>query len=85
MQHGSCIDYDGTETFWTTPTVDSCHFDQYDSLYEGIATKLSPRANHMAPIVNNVTTKTFTLAQTSEFNLCGYQLYRTKHPKLIIL
>ncbi|KAL6255506.1 hypothetical protein P5V15_013842 [Pogonomyrmex californicus] len=28
---------------------------------------------------------TFALTKTTEFNLCGYQLYRTEHPKLIIL
>lgn len=87
VQPGNCIDYDGTETFWDTPTADSCHFNHYDVLYEGIATRLSPKENQTTPIIYTVTTRdtTFALAKTTEFNLCGYQLYRTEHPKLIIL
>ncbi|KAL6254048.1 hypothetical protein P5V15_014665 [Pogonomyrmex californicus] len=70
-----------------TPSTDNCHFNQYDILYEGMVIKLSPRANQTTPIVYTVTIKdtTFALAKTTEFNLCGYQLYETEHPKLIIL
>ncbi|KAL6256716.1 hypothetical protein P5V15_011643 [Pogonomyrmex californicus] len=27
VQLGSCADFDGTETFWKTPSDDSCHFN----------------------------------------------------------
>ncbi|KAL6264226.1 hypothetical protein P5V15_004312 [Pogonomyrmex californicus] len=75
------------ETFWKTPSDDSCHFNQYDILYEGMAIKLSPRPKQTAPVVYTVTTgdTTFALTKTTEFNLCGYQLFQTEHPKLVKL
>lgn len=83
---GGCNDWDGTETFWNLPYTDGCHFSKYDILYEGTATKLSPKKHEQAPEVYTVTTKdtTFALAKTTETNLCGYKLYHTEHPKLLI-
>lgn len=84
---GFCLDSEGAETFWSALPTDSCHFDQYDILYEGIATKLLPRENQTTPAVYTVTTKetTFALTRTTEMNLCGYKLLQTEHPKLFIL
>jgi len=83
----TCQDSDGAETYWTPGTTDSCHFDRYDILYEGIANKLSPKANQTSSIIYTITTRdtTFALTKTDEFSLCGYRLFRTEHPKLIIL
>lgn len=83
----TCQDSDGAETYWTTQPVDSCHFDRYDILFEGTAVKLSPRPNQTSAIIYTVTTgdTTFALTKTDEFDLCGYHLSRTEHPKLLIL
>lgn len=83
---GGCNDYDGTESYWTIPTFDSCHFSKYDVLYEGTAIKLAPRDNQTTPVIYTVTTKdtTFALAKTTEVNVCGYKLFQTEHPKLLI-
>jgi len=42
---GQCLDTDGGDTFWSAIPEDSCHFDHYDILYEGIANKLTPKIN----------------------------------------
>lgn len=85
----NCIDSEGGETFWPIIVQDSCHFERYDVLYEGFATRLSPSAvmNQTGPTVYTVTTQdtTFALARTTETNICGYKLYRTEHPKLFIM
>ncbi|KYM96614.1 hypothetical protein ALC62_12741 [Cyphomyrmex costatus] len=52
-----CIDADGSETYWLPMPIDNCHFDRYDILYEGVATKLSPRINQSIPTVYTVTTQ----------------------------
>lgn len=79
----NCMDIDGSKTYWDTVPIDTCHFDQYDILYEGLATKLSLEFNQAFPTVYTVTI-TFTLIKT-ETNLCGYKLFQTKNPKLLIL
>lgn len=83
----SCLDADGAETYWAPLPADTCHFDRYDILYEGIATRLSAQGNQTTTIIYTVTTgeTTFALTKTSEFNVCGYKLFRTEHPKLLIL
>ncbi|KYM97148.1 hypothetical protein ALC62_12176, partial [Cyphomyrmex costatus] len=82
-----CIDADGSETFWSPIAVDNCHFDQYDILYEGLATRLIPQTNSSAPTVYTVTTQetTFALTKTIDIDVCGYKLSHTEHPKLFIL
>ena len=85
----NCIDSEGGETFWPAITQDTCHFEHYDILYEGFATRLSPSnvMNQTGPVVYTVTTQetTFALARTTETNVCGYKLYHTEHPKLFIM
>lgn len=83
----SCQDADGAETYWTPLPADTCHFDKYDILYEGIATRLSAQGNQTTTIIYTVTTgeTTFALTRTNEFSVCGYKLFRTEHPKLLIL
>jgi len=72
------------KTFWPIVPQDSCQFDRYDVLYEGTATKLTPRSNHTMLTVFMITTQdtTFALAKTAEFNLCGYIMTQMKYPKL---
>lgn len=84
---GYCLDFEGAETFWSAIPRDNCYFDQYDILYEGLATKLIPRANQSTPVIYTVTTQetTFALTKTSEASLCGYKLIQTEHPKLFVL
>ena len=84
---GECLDTDGDETFWSMIPPDSCHFSHYDVLYEGQASKLTPKANQTAPTIYTVTTRetTFALTQAGKSNLCGYTLVQTEHPKLFIL
>lgn len=87
MQDGMCIDTDGAFTFWTPLPEDSCQFNSYDILYEGLATKLTPKESTTGPVIYTVTTRatTFALTQTSEFTICGYTILKTEHPKLFIM
>ncbi|KYM96588.1 hypothetical protein ALC62_12750, partial [Cyphomyrmex costatus] len=82
-----CLDADGSETYWSPIPVDNCHFDQYDILYEGSATRLVPKNNYSTPTVYTVTTQetTFALTKTIDMDVCGYKLSQTEHPKLFIL
>lgn len=82
-----CYDTDGAESYWLNLAVDSCHFDRYDVLYEGTAVRLSPHTNQTSTVVYTVTSgdTTFALTKTDEFDICGYKLFRTEHPKLVIL
>lgn len=87
ITHGYCMDSDGTETFWSPLPIDNCHFDHYDILYQGLATKLVPKANQTTPTIYTLTSQdtTFALAKTTDFHLCGYKILQTEHPKLFIL
>lgn len=82
-----CLDSEGAESYWPVPLMDTCHFDQYDVLYEGLAARLTSPVNPQAPIVYTVTTQetTFALTKTHETSVCGYKLMQTEHPKLFIL
>jgi len=82
-----CIDADGAENYWSSLPVDSCHFDRYDILYQGLAVKLTPKDAQTTPAIYTVTTQetTFALAKASKLSLCGYNLIQTEHPKLFIL
>jgi len=78
-----CLDLENGQTFWPIVSQDSCQFDRYDVLYEDTATKLTPKSNHTMLTVFMITTQdtTFALAKTAEFNLCGYIMTQTEHPK----
>lgn len=88
LSEGSCTDADGNQAFWRTEPVDTCLFNRYDVLYDGMATKLRTIENSIqTPDVYTLTTQetTFALAVRSEKPVCGYTLIRTEHPKLFIL
>ncbi|KYQ58524.1 hypothetical protein ALC60_02477, partial [Trachymyrmex zeteki] len=84
---GYCMDSNGAESYWPPLPIDHCHFDQYNILYEGLATKLSSKKNQSTPTIYTVTTQdtTFALTKTSDIDVCGYKLAQTEHPKLFIL
>lgn len=87
VSQGYCMDAQGFESYWPPLPIDHCHFDQYNILYEGLATKLSPKKNQTAPVIYTVTTQdtTFALTKTSDVDVCGFRLSQTEHPKLFIL
>lgn len=84
---GHCLDIDGSQSFWLPLPEDSCQFNSYDILYEGIAIRLRPKQSTSGPTIYTVTTRetTFALAQTTSFSICGYRILKTEHPKLFIL
>lgn len=88
LSEGTCMDIEGNSVFWKTEPSDTCQFNRYDVLFEGIATKLvDPRNTSGTPDVYSLTTQetTFALAAKSEKHICGFALIRTEHPKLYIL
>ncbi|KYQ60096.1 hypothetical protein ALC60_00858, partial [Trachymyrmex zeteki] len=84
---GYCMDNKGAESYWPPLSIDHCHFDQYNILYEGLATKLSSKKNQSTPTMYTVTIQdtTFALTKTSDIDVCGFRLAQTEHPKLFIL
>jgi hypothetical protein len=72
VQIGRCMDTEGGETYWLPLPMDNCHFDRYDVLYEGTATRPTSRepANQTDLVVYTVTTgdTTFALARITETN-----------------
>lgn len=88
LSDGTCLDVEGNSAFWKTEPTDSCQFNRYDVLFEGIATKYqNPDSSVQNPDVFSLTTHetTFALAAKSTKQLCGFTLVRTEHPKLYIL
>ncbi|XP_043277259.1 uncharacterized protein [Venturia canescens] len=88
LSDGTCLDVEGNSAFWITEPADSCQFNRYDVLFEGIAHKQqNPDSATNNPDVFSLTTHetTFALAAKSMKHICGYNLVRTEHPKLYIL
>lgn len=88
LQAGSCIDGEDGHTFWSPVPTDTCKFDKYQVLYEGLASKIhNKHGTDNTPQIYTLTTHdiTFALAKIGEARLCGYTLLRTEHPKLLIL
>jgi len=78
-----CMDAEGAEIFW--PPHRSLPF-QYDILYKGLATRLSPKDNQSTLTIYTVTQDTsFALTKTSDIDVCGYRLVQTEYPKFLIL
>lgn len=79
-----CLDSGDGYTFWKPVPTKSCNFNQYDVLYEGLATKIT---GDDSPVIYSLTTQDITsaLTKTKEQPLCGYTLLRMEHPKLFIL
>ncbi|EFN77719.1 hypothetical protein EAI_03510, partial [Harpegnathos saltator] len=82
-----CSDIEGKSNFWESIPHDFCKFNHYDLLYEGKAEKIMDPVNEKLTIVYSLSTEdvTFALTKTGEEVLCGYNLIKTEHPKLLIL
>jgi len=86
LSKNECIDEDGANVFWAPLPVEACNFRAYNVLYQGQAYKIYD-SNTQYPIVYSLTTKdiTFALSKRSEYNVCGFTLIQTEHPKLLIV
>ncbi|KYN07828.1 hypothetical protein ALC62_01201 [Cyphomyrmex costatus] len=86
LSKNECIDEDGANVFWALLPVEACNFHAYNVLYQGQAYKIHD-SNTEHPVVYSLTTKdiTFALSKRSEYNVCGYTLVQTEHPKLLIV
>lgn len=82
-----CIDIEGRSTFWESIPRDFCKFNYYDVLYEGYAERITDTVSKKAITVYSLSTDdvTFALTKIGEEVLCGYNLIKTEHPKLLIL
>jgi hypothetical protein len=89
FKKGNCLDTEDGYTYWQPQPPSPCKFDQYDVLYEGIATKIQEikTSNEPTRPVYALTTQeiTFALTKTGEQPLCGYTLLSTEHSKLFLL
>lgn len=87
LSEGSCLDVRGGYTFWSPIPVDRCGFDKYGVLYEGLAQKMTDGSGTHVETVYTLSTSdvTFGLTARGYKNVCGYNLIRTEHPKLVIL
>jgi hypothetical protein len=89
FNEGNCLDAEDGYTYWQPYPPSSCKFDQYDVLYEGIATKIQEIKTNRQPSqpVYVLTSQeiTFALTKTGGQPLCGYTLLITEHPKLFLL
>ncbi|KAI4473934.1 hypothetical protein M0802_015869 [Mischocyttarus mexicanus] len=87
LGEGQCLDMECGYTFWDVVPVNAgFDFSSCEVLYEGWAQKMRDLNDHDAPEVYSLTTKdvTFALTCTTETRLCGFVIFRTKHPKLFI-
>ena len=86
LADGNCLDGNDGYTFWQPIPSTTCHFNQYDVLYEGIATKMQGTVlPHLSTVFTlNTQDITFALTQTRTHTLCGYTIFGTEHPKLFI-
>lgn len=86
LTDGYCIDIEGGYTFWDVVPVDTCKFNDYGLLYEGLSNKIYDPTPNFEQTVYSLSTDdvTFALIAKSKINVCGYEVYRTEHPKLFI-
>lgn len=84
---GRCTDFNGFQVFWNSLPQDTCKFNRYGLLYQGLADKLVDNTGKYTEIVYSVMTEDITFALTADRSqpLCGYILTKTEHPKLFIL
>ncbi|XP_076660708.1 uncharacterized protein LOC143364080 [Halictus rubicundus] len=88
FQSGTCLDDDDGYTYWKTYPKTTFKFEQFDVLYEGLASRLTDSINQEEfPAVFALTKGdiTFALTKMGETPICGYTLFQTEHPKLFIL
>ena len=83
---GRCLDPIDGFTFWSPLPEDQCHYDSYNVIYEGKATKLTdPTIPGLKTVYTLVSDEvTFALAIKSIEKVCGYEILRSEHNKLMI-
>jgi len=86
----SCIDIDGGETWWDMKTTAKCDSDNFDVLYQGLATKVIEQQENEfnTTLISFFATSedsTFGLAVMKRIPICGILAYQTQHPKLMII
>ena len=86
LSDATCMDVEGGHTFWNPIPVSNCKFYKYSILYEGYANKMTDlNHNHVQTVYSLVTDDiTFALMIKSAESVCGYTVFRTEHPKLVI-
>jgi hypothetical protein len=88
FSEGNCWSTEDGYTYWQLHPPSPCKFDQYDVLYEGIATRIqeiTPNKEPTQPVYALTTREINALTKTGEQPLCGYTLLSTEHPKLFLL
>ena len=81
-----CMDNEGGYTFWDIIPADRCELYKYGGLYEGMANKIFDSTPNFEQTVYSLSTEdvTFSLIAKGKINVCGYELVKTEHPKLLI-
>ena len=86
LSDATCMDVEGGHTFWNPIPISNCKFYKYSILYEGYASKINDLIHNHVQTVYSLATDdiTFALMLKSAENVCGYTVFRTEHPKLVI-
>ena len=84
---GHCISNDEQYAYWSVEPTNTCKFDQFSVLFEGVGIKVSGESVHSPTVYfgNSSHQIKFGLAATGEEVLCGYKLIKTEHPDLYII
>lgn len=87
---GYCFDNEYGDTYWNFLTFNQCSDDFINVLYEGESTKLLlpneqnktfPLSSYYVEHQGNL----FALRTIQKLNMCGFIIYQTEHPKLLII
>lgn len=84
LSQSKCIEQSGGGyTFWDPLPIEICHFNKYQLLYEGLASKLYYKTDEtlLSLVTDDII---FVLRQTDQISICNYILYKTEHPKLFL-
>ena len=78
---------EGGNAYWSALPIDRCNLNKYGLIYQGKSTMVSDNSIHGLSTVYPLESKeiTFALTLKSIEKVCGSELIRTEHPKLIIL
>lgn len=88
LHEGQCIDAEEGFVFWDVLPKHKCDTsDKYEILYQGTSDKLHDTTYEHAKTVYSVTNDEIIIALTKkdEFEVCGYNVIVTDHPKLFVI
>ncbi|XP_031777280.1 uncharacterized protein LOC116415870 [Nasonia vitripennis] len=72
--------------FWDPVPPTTCEFNKYAELYAGEVNKVTGEGNAQRPVyIMESSQVTFAFTAVGTVNVCGYDLVRTQHPKLLFL